>query len=64
MDEEAQQNGRHDLLIKPVWLWGYLKDRFYKTKPQNLTEIEQLITDLGNNMQREYRLNVKHIVQI
>jgi len=34
-----------DLTPLDYFLWGYLKDRVYKTKPQNLAELQQRIID-------------------
>jgi len=34
-----------DLSPLDYFLWGYLKDRVYKTKPQNLQQLRQRILD-------------------
>lgn len=36
------------------FLWGYLKDRVYKTKPQNLDELRQRIIDECTSIPAEH----------
>ena len=39
------------------FLWGYLKDRVYKTKPRSLQELRQRIQDEYDNIPAEYLAN-------
>ena len=39
------------------FLWDYLKDRVYKTKPQSLEELWQRIQDECDNIPAEYLAN-------
>lgn len=42
-----------DLTPLDYFLWGYLKDRVYRTKPQNIAELQQRIRDEMNSIQPE-----------
>lgn len=43
-----------DLTPLDYFLWGYLKDRVYKTKPQNLNDLRRRILDEAALMPNEY----------
>lgn len=46
-----------DLTPMDFFLWGYLKDRVFKTKPQNVEEMRQRIQDECDNIPAEYFVN-------
>uniref|UniRef100_A0A1B6G3J3 Tc1-like transposase DDE domain-containing protein n=1 Tax=Cuerna arida TaxID=1464854 RepID=A0A1B6G3J3_9HEMI len=47
----------HDLSLLDFFLWGYLKDKVYRTKPQDLAHLRNLIVQEAQDIPRDYLQN-------
>jgi len=61
-----QLNGLQDLFIwrHLIFLWGFLKERVYKTKPASVEELKQKITDKISLITVDMLRNVRNSFQL